>query len=302
MRALFVGLLQRLLGPGQLLGRLSVHVVCRVVVGMVMLSCTACAADWSVSPEADHQLALPLSSSAASHRREVEGAVIEVIDGDTIRVRIDETVRRVRYIGIDAPERDEPLGSAATEANHALVAGEVVLLEKDVSDKDDYGRWLRYVFLPDGLFVNGELVRRGLARAKAYPPDLGRQSSLAALEEEARAAGRGVWEKTIATAALGAARVQIVGVDKYAEVVVLTNVGDRAQDLTDWTLVSERGGEVCPLVGTLAPSATLRVWARVEDAHRGGHNCGFTEKVWNNREPDPAALYDAAGGLVDEFP
>lgn len=240
--------------------------------------------------------------SAALPEDTVEGRVVEVIDGDTIKVRIDGGLRTVRYIGIDAPERGEFLGAASTEANRDLVSDGVVLLERDVSDADDYGRLLRYVYLPGGLFVNGELVRRGLARAQAYPPDTRRQAMLTGMEQEARAAGRGLWAQMRATAVPGGPRVRILAVDKRAELVSLANVGNQLQDLTGWTLVSERGHEVCPLAGGLEPQATLHVWARVEDSDRGGYNCGFEGNVWNNSEPDPAALYDAAGRLVDIFP
>lgn len=116
---------------------------------------------------------------------------MRVIDGDTIVIQGEE---RVRYIGIDAPERDEPLGQAATELNRKLVEGKRVRLERDVSDRDRYGRLLRYVYV-DGTLVEAELVRQGLARVRAYPPDTKHHQELSALEQEARQAGRGVWAR-----------------------------------------------------------------------------------------------------------
>ena len=126
--------------------------------------------------------------------------VVRVIDGDTIQVEIDGREYRLRYIGIDAPETVkentpvEWMGPEASAANKALVSGKVVYLEKDVSDTDRYGRLLRYVFLADGTFVNGELVRQGYAQANTYPPDVKYQKRLRALEREARSAGRGLWQ------------------------------------------------------------------------------------------------------------
>ncbi len=120
--------------------------------------------------------------------------VIRVIDGDTI---IIEGGHRVRYIGIDTPEIQPDLaafGIEAQQANHKLVAGKEVRLERDVSRTDKYNRLLRYVWVDDVL-VNAELVRQGLARAKAYPPDTKYQDYLAQMEAEARAAGRGMWAK-----------------------------------------------------------------------------------------------------------
>jgi endonuclease YncB( thermonuclease family) len=56
---------------------------------------------------------------------------------------------------------------------------------------DKYGRLLRYVYADD-VFVNAELVRQGLAEAKAYPPDTKYQGYLEQMETEARLAGRGI--------------------------------------------------------------------------------------------------------------
>lgn len=114
-----------------------------------------------------------------------------VIDGDTIEI---EGGYRVRYIGIDTPEKDEAFYLEATEANRRLVEGKTIRLERDVSETDRYGRLLRYVWVDD-VMVNAELVRQGLAEAKAYPPDTRRQSLLDGLEREARAARRGMWAK-----------------------------------------------------------------------------------------------------------
>ena len=120
--------------------------------------------------------------------------VTEVIDGDTI---IIEGGYHVRYIGIDTPEiypQVEAFGLEAWQANRELVEGKTVRLERDVSETDKYGRLLRYVWV-DGTMVNAELVRRGLAEAKAYPPDTKYRSYLEQVEAEARRAGRGMWAK-----------------------------------------------------------------------------------------------------------
>ena len=119
--------------------------------------------------------------------------VIRVIDGDTIVIQGGHDVR---YIGIDTPEvypTEEAFGIEAWETNRDLVAGKVVRLERDVSETDKYGRLLRYVYVDDTM-VNAELVRLGLAWSKAYPPDVKYQNYLDELEEEARLAGRRIWQ------------------------------------------------------------------------------------------------------------
>ncbi len=115
--------------------------------------------------------------------------VTRVVDGDTIEIWGGD---RVRYIGIDTPEIDEPYYAEATAKNKELVNGKEVRLVKDVSEKDQYGRLLRYIYVGD-LFVNAELVRLGYARAKRYPPDTSYAELFSQLELEAKQAGRGLW-------------------------------------------------------------------------------------------------------------
>ena len=134
-------------------------------------------------------LLLPLCACSSSPET---ATVTRVIDGDTI---IIDTGQRVRYIGIDAPElhpSPEASGFEAWQANRQLVEGKQVYLERDISETDKYGRLLRYVYV-DSILVNAELVRRGLAEARAYPPDTKYQDSLEKLEAAAREAGRGMW-------------------------------------------------------------------------------------------------------------
>ena len=120
--------------------------------------------------------------------------VERIIDGDTIEITGGE---RVRYIGIDTPEiypEEEYYGPEASALNRELVEGKMVVLESDITDRDRYGRLLRYVFVDD-VFVNGEMVRLGYAHAVSYPPDTRYQKLLVELETEAREAGRGLWKQ-----------------------------------------------------------------------------------------------------------
>jgi micrococcal nuclease len=119
-------------------------------------------------------------------------SVQNVTDGDTIEVVIDGQVHTLRYAGIDAPEPDEPSGTECARANRELVLGKTVYLEKDVSETDQYGRLVRYVWLGD-VMVNAELVRLGYAYASTHPPDVKYHDRLLELEREAREAGLGFW-------------------------------------------------------------------------------------------------------------
>jgi micrococcal nuclease len=134
----------------------------------------------------------------------VNARVTHVVDGDTIDVTMpDGEEESVRYIGIDTPETvkpDTPVqcgGPEAHEANERLVGGRTVTLRFDAERRDVYGRLLAYVYLrPAGghpLFVNAELVRRGLARTLTIPPNDSFASLFARLAARAGAAGRGLW-------------------------------------------------------------------------------------------------------------
>ena len=109
--------------------------------------------------------------------------VLRVIDGDTIEVRLaNSSGDTVRYIGVDTPETVAPgqpvetCGPEASELNKSLLSMGAVLLEKDISERDRYGRLLRYVYVRTGsgqlTFVNEELVRAGLAAVSTFPPDV----------------------------------------------------------------------------------------------------------------------------------
>jgi micrococcal nuclease len=102
------------------------------------------------------------------------GFITEVIDGDSIKARIDGKVYEIRYIGMNTPEyysNEKAAAELATLENKKLVEGEKVYLFKDMSNTDKYRRLLRYVFT-DEYFVNYELVKRGFAESKSYYPDI----------------------------------------------------------------------------------------------------------------------------------
>ncbi|MFA4819150.1 MAG: thermonuclease family protein [Patescibacteria group bacterium] len=123
-------------------------------------------------------------------------AVKRVIDGDTIEL---ENGERVRYIGINAPETVDPrrmvqcFGNAAKAKNTELTAGQKVRLEPDVSERDQYGRLLRYVYVGE-TFINLELVRQGYAYASPFPPDVKYKQLFYEAGRAARETNLGLWQ------------------------------------------------------------------------------------------------------------
>lgn len=134
-----------------------------------------------------------LLSDVGSSNTEIVGdsaRVVRIIDGDTIDVNLDGTEYRVRYIGVNTPERDEVCYADASRANRELVSGKTVTLVKDVSDTDQYGRLLRYIYV-DNVFVNEKLIRDGWGEVVRYQPDTEYYDHFWSLEQEAARAGRG---------------------------------------------------------------------------------------------------------------
>lgn len=76
--------------------------------------------------------------------------------------------------------------------NEELVGGKRVRLEMDSTNRDRYGRLLRYVYIDDVL-INKVLVEEGFAYSSYYPPDLEHYDELLDLELAAEDAGRGLW-------------------------------------------------------------------------------------------------------------
>ena len=147
--------------------------------------------------EASQLADMVFSSSSTPIPATAEWRVVKrVVDGDTVEL---ETGEKVRYIGINAPESVKPkspvecFGHEASVYNTGLVEGKRVRLEKDVSDRDRYGRLLRFVYLEDGTFVNDRLVREGYAYASIFPPDVTKADEFKQAQNEARIAHRGLW-------------------------------------------------------------------------------------------------------------
>jgi micrococcal nuclease len=140
--------------------------------------------------------ASPTRDSGAPHV--LLGQVVEVIDGNTIRVHLGDRAETVRYIGINTKETNlptrgpEPSGGEAAEANRELVARQPIRLELDAQERDREGRLLAYVYVADKM-VNAELVRRGSAEIMTVPPNVRHRDLLVTLEQEARDEKRGLW-------------------------------------------------------------------------------------------------------------
>jgi len=123
-----------------------------------------------------------------------------VVDGDTIEVDMDGSIERIRLIGVDTPETQEPneplecFGEAASNFAHQLMDGQSVRLEADAinTNRDRYNRLLRYVYLSNGTFVNAEIIKQGYGFAYLNFP-FTKSDEFAGYQTEASVARRGLW-------------------------------------------------------------------------------------------------------------
>lgn len=132
--------------------------------------------------------------------------VVAVVDGDTFKVDINGTIETVRLVGINTPESVDPrkpvecMGKEASDRLKTLIANTSVRLEKDPtqSNKDRYGRLLRFTFLPDGTDVGLLLIEEGYASESLYSktPHKYRQQYLSA-EQQAQQQQKGLWSPAI---------------------------------------------------------------------------------------------------------
>jgi len=121
-------------------------------------------------------------------------------DGDTIVVDMNGTDETVRFIGVDTPETHDPrkvvqcFGQAAAAFTKQLIGNSLIRLEADPlnTNRDRYGRLLRYIYLPDGTLVNAEIIKQGYGFAYLSFP-VTKADEFRAYEKKAREANRGLW-------------------------------------------------------------------------------------------------------------
>jgi micrococcal nuclease len=124
-------------------------------------------------------------------REAVPCTVTRIVDGDTLDC---EPVGRVRLLGIDTPElAQEPFGNIATEALADLIPDDGrIRVERDVEDRDQHDRALRYVWV-DSVLVNWALVRRGYAVLLTFPPNVQWAGAIQEAQDAAREEELGLW-------------------------------------------------------------------------------------------------------------
>jgi micrococcal nuclease len=144
----------------------------------------------------------PNSNSATGYNTVFDGLyrVLSVTDGDTFRVDYNGVSTPVRLIGVDTPETVDPrttvqcFGKEASNYLGSLLTGKNVRLESDPtqSDRDKYGRLLRYAYLEDND-VAFSIIVNGFGHEYTYSTPHQKQTEYKNAEKEAMSNGRGLW-------------------------------------------------------------------------------------------------------------
>jgi hypothetical protein len=221
------------------------------------------------------------------------------------------------------PEQGMPAYDQTTQANANLVADRDVWLEKDTSETDQYGRLLRYVYIGD-VMVNEEMLRLGMAQAVTFPPDVKHIDRFLVVQQEAQAAGVGLWagqatatpEPTVTPVPPAVEPGQVVvnpecsqfdapgnndNDNLVEEYICLTNQGAQSIDMTGWLVKDEKDHTYVFPAFTLYPAASVRVRTGCgSNTQQDLYWCQSGSAVWNN-DGDTVFLFDGARNLLTQF-
>ena len=229
--------------------------------------------------------------------------VKRVIDGDTIELRGGE---RVRLLGINAPEKGQYLYKEAKEYLKSLVEGKTVRLVRDKTNKDKYGRFLRYVFLGD-MFINLEMIEKGYASVYIIPPDDKFSPLFLEAEYSAKKSKKGIWHyaslKNVYCIGIHNFHYNAKGNDNENlndEYVILRNFCNYTLELTGWKITDNINSEY------IFPKFFLPGKSKVT-IHSGKGENNDTDLYWNreiavwNNNGDTLRMYDGEGNKILEY-
>ncbi len=133
--------------------------------------------------------------------------ILNVIDGDTFDIKVDDKKVRVRMLGIDTPETVDPrkplqcFGKEASDNTKKILLNHFVSLKTDFNQPsiDKYNRLLAYIYDENGLLINRYLLENGFAREYTYGSPYSKQKEFKKLEKEAKKKKLGLWGECAST-------------------------------------------------------------------------------------------------------
>ncbi len=246
---------------------------------------------------------LQMPSLASSQDPKGPFLVKRVVDGDTV---VLSNGRRIRYLGINTPERGEPFWREAKDYNARKVEGRLVTLEFGEIREDKYGRILAYVYV-GGDMVNAQLLKVGLAHLFVLQP-MKYYRSFHRLQETARAQRLGIWGRGGFKGPLKITRLNAdaKGDDRYnlnGEYVRICNISPKDINIKGFS-ISDRDRHTYTFPrAILRPGYTLLLFTgEGRDMVKGVDQLrlywGSSYPIWNNKG-DKAYLRDTQRRLID---
>ncbi|MCI4528585.1 thermonuclease family protein [Escherichia coli] len=171
----------------------ALYIFIVLAVGLVALVYFVADSRQKTAPVAEGQQVAP-----DTHSPELIGKVVRVLDGDTFELLVDQQPVRIRVIGIDAPEKDQPFGQRSRQSLAGMIDRNPVAVR--VKGKDRYGRTLGAVYAKicapsapcRAVYVNAEQVKTGMAWAYRFHGQAVDPAMLK-LETQARSERVGLW-------------------------------------------------------------------------------------------------------------
>ncbi|WP_232322487.1 thermonuclease family protein [Brevibacillus parabrevis] len=138
--------------------------------------------------------------NTTQNAQRIQAKVLEVVDGDTVKIKLNDKEETVRFLLVDTLETKhpkygvQPFGKEASDFTKQLLTEKTVELEQDVNNgPDKYGRFLYYVYV-EGKSVQEQLLEKRLARvAYIYAPNVKYVDQYKAIQEKAQKEGLGIW-------------------------------------------------------------------------------------------------------------
>ncbi|MEM5794157.1 MAG: thermonuclease family protein [Candidatus Aenigmatarchaeota archaeon] len=225
--------------------------------------------------------------------------VARVIDGDTFELA---NGKKVRLLGVDAPEKNKYFYQEAKEKLREMVENKNVFLEADTTNSDSSGRLLRYVFVGD-TFVNLEMVRQGFASVYIVSSNQKYSSQLLEAEEYARKNKLGIWGKFSKFS--DCIKVKEFHYDAKGddsknlndEYFVLKNVCNFSINITKWNVRDRSFSSFYLSEFLLQPNSEVKILSGFGNNTKNEIFLNSKYPVWNNDE-DTLYLKDGEGRLV----
>mgnify|MGYP000022815140 FL=1 len=224
--------------------------------------------------------------------------VVEILDGDTFDLGNEE---RVRIIGINTPEKGRPFSDEATEALSEMIMGKEVTLVNDSKndDADSSGRLLRHVYV-DGVSVNYEMIRTGMAFWYPYSSGTDMDESYQEAQESAANDYVGLWTESQYNITIDYIEYDPEGSEVDGEYLIITNHDNYNISMEGWYLQDEAARTAYEFNYTLEINTSIWIYTGSGEDNQTTLFWGWYQGIWNN-SGDMAILQDEDGLMVDYY-